>query len=109
MLEQFLFPQSDKDDHEGRMHFQQDGAPPHPGRWIGRAAPLPWPPRSPDLTPLDFFLWGFVKDRVYVPSLPARVAEQLQKGHQRCYVACRKETEYRWDVCCITNGSHIEP
>ena len=34
-------------------------------RWIGRAAKgdnhfLPWPPRSPDLTPCDFFLWGFV-------------------------------------------------
>ena len=57
--------------------FQQDGAPPHwalqtraflnqqlPKRWIGRAAArdqclLPWPPRSPDLTPLDFFLVGF--------------------------------------------------
>ena len=41
-------------------------------RWIGRAAKgdnhlLPWPPRSPDLTPCDFFLWGFVKDSVYVP------------------------------------------
>ena len=35
-------------------------------RWIGRAAKgdnhlLPWPPRSPDLTPCDFFLWGFVR------------------------------------------------
>jgi len=27
-------------------------------------------PRSPDLTPCDFFLWGFVKEAVYVPSLP---------------------------------------
>jgi hypothetical protein len=31
-----------------------------PGRWIGKAEPVAWPPRSPDLTPLDFFLWGFV-------------------------------------------------
>ncbi|KAE8745037.1 hypothetical protein FOCC_FOCC008349 [Frankliniella occidentalis] len=51
--------------------FQQDGAPPHfginvrnhldqryPQHWIGRAGPVAWPPRSPDLTPLDFFLWG---------------------------------------------------
>jgi hypothetical protein len=28
-----------------------------------------WHPRSPDLTPRDFFLWGYVKDRVFVPSL----------------------------------------
>ncbi|KAG8296099.1 hypothetical protein J6590_065086 [Homalodisca vitripennis] len=26
-----------------------------PGRWIGRDGPIPWPPRSPDITPLDFF------------------------------------------------------
>ncbi|KAJ4434068.1 hypothetical protein ANN_16387 [Periplaneta americana] len=24
-----------------------------------------WPPRSPDLTTPDFFLWGYLKDRVY--------------------------------------------
>jgi hypothetical protein len=23
-------------------------------RWIGRSGPVPWPPKSPDLTPLDF-------------------------------------------------------
>ena len=26
---------------------------------------IPWPPRSLDITPLDFFLWGYVKDIVY--------------------------------------------
>ena len=58
--------------------WQQDGAPPHfglqvrasldqqfPGRWIGRAGPIPWPARSPDVTPLDFFFWGYVKDCVF--------------------------------------------
>ena len=29
------------------------------------------PPRSPDMTPCEFFLWGYVKERVYVPPLPA--------------------------------------
>jgi hypothetical protein len=29
MLQQFLIPQLDEDDQEGRIHFQQDGAPPH--------------------------------------------------------------------------------
>ncbi|PNF27089.1 hypothetical protein B7P43_G08552 [Cryptotermes secundus] len=73
MLQEFLIPQLDEDVQEGRIHFQQDVAPPHylgevreyfntlfPGRWIGGGAPIAWPPRSPDLTPLDFFLWGFV-------------------------------------------------
>ena len=59
--------------------YQQDGAPPHfvniictfldeqfPSRWIGRGSPyVTWPARSPDLTPPDFFLSGFVKDQVY--------------------------------------------
>ena len=34
-----------------------------------------WPPRSPDSTPCDFFLWGYVKDKVYVPPLPASIPE----------------------------------
>ena len=36
-----------------------------PGRWVGRGGPTAWPPRSPGLTPLDFFAWGFIKDVVY--------------------------------------------
>jgi hypothetical protein len=52
MLQQFLIPQLDEDDQEGRIHFQQDGAPPHylgevhkylstrfPGRRIDRETP----------------------------------------------------------------------
>jgi hypothetical protein len=27
-----------------------------PKRWIGRDGPTPWPPRSPDITPLDFLM-----------------------------------------------------
>ncbi|KAI8778122.1 solute carrier organic anion transporter family member 2B1 X3 [Biomphalaria glabrata] len=36
-----------------------------PGQWIGRRRPIEFPARSPDLTPLDFFLWDTVKDEVY--------------------------------------------
>ncbi len=28
-----------------------------------------WPPRSPDMSSLDFFLWGYLKDRVYANKL----------------------------------------
>jgi len=31
-----------------------------PNSWIGRDGPTPWPPRSPDITPFDFFLCGYV-------------------------------------------------
>jgi len=33
------------------------------------------PPRSPDATPCDLFLWSYVKDEDYVPPLPASIPE----------------------------------
>ncbi|CAD0200597.1 unnamed protein product [Chrysodeixis includens] len=44
-------------------------------QWIGRFGPVRWPPRSPDLTPMDFFLWGFVKGEVHATDEGMR--EQL--------------------------------
>jgi hypothetical protein len=71
-----------------RMWFQQDGAPAHyhidvrnyldaqfPNRWIGRNGPVAWPPRSPDMTPLDFFFWGHMKSLVY--ATPVQSEEDL--------------------------------
>ena len=34
-----------------------------------------WPPRSPDLRPCDFFLWGFVKVTAFVPPVPTNLQE----------------------------------
>ncbi|ENN73932.1 hypothetical protein YQE_09475, partial [Dendroctonus ponderosae] len=37
-----------------------------PLRWIGRNRPFEqWPPRSPDLTPIDFYFWGTIKNKAY--------------------------------------------
>jgi len=60
------------------MYFQHDGAPSHytrhvmqhlsdtfPKRWIGCGSTINWPPRSPDLTPLDFCFGGLMKSEVY--------------------------------------------
>ncbi|KAJ4448366.1 hypothetical protein ANN_10382, partial [Periplaneta americana] len=42
-----------------------------PDRWIGtRGGPNAWPPRSPDLNPLDFYLWGHLKSLVYSSPVP---------------------------------------
>ncbi|KAJ4430775.1 hypothetical protein ANN_19366 [Periplaneta americana] len=70
------------------IKVQHDGAPPHfslavrehldrrfEQRWIGRGGPIARPPRSPDLTPLDFFLWGRMKSLVY--ETPIETAEDL--------------------------------
>jgi hypothetical protein len=129
MLQQFLIPQLDEDDQEGPIHFQQDGVPPHylhevheylntrfAGRWIGRAAPVGLPPRSPDLIPLDIFLWGFVKDRVFVPPLPANVTElrtritaAVAEVTPEMLRIMWQDIDYRWVVGHIISGSHIEP
>ena len=60
------------------MYFQNDGAPPlytrhvrdylnesFPNHWLGRGGPVAWPPRSPDLTPHDYYLSGHMKTSVY--------------------------------------------
>ena len=59
--------------------FQQDGVPPHtawatinflkqllPVRLMSKNGDFEWPSRSPDLTAPDFFLWGYLKSKVYV-------------------------------------------
>ncbi|CAH2097633.1 unnamed protein product [Euphydryas editha] len=69
-----------------RMILQMDGCPAHyalivrsflnenyPRRWIGRQGPVGWPARSPDLTPLEYFLWGTMKQRVYSSLINSEV------------------------------------
>jgi hypothetical protein len=65
---------------------------------------------------LDFFLWGFVKDRVFVPPLPANVAELRTRITAAVAEVTREmlrsvwqDIDYTRDVCRITNGSHFEP
>lgn len=61
------------------FHIQPGGAPPHYaapvrqylnleylGRWIGRSGPMEWPARSPDVNPLDFFLRGHLKSKIFL-------------------------------------------
>jgi len=60
-----------------QLYFQHDGAPPlytrrvreflnesFPNRWLGFGGPIPWLPRSPYLTLLDYYLWGHTKTLV---------------------------------------------
>ena len=73
------------------------------------------PPRPPDATSFDFFLWGYVKDQVYVPPLPASIPE-LKVGIRTAIETITadmlqtvsNELDYRVDVCRITKDVHIE-
>jgi hypothetical protein len=108
------------------LWFQQDGAPAHygsivrnwldshfPKRWIGRRSDFPWPPRSPDLTTADFFLWGYLKDKVYkrrptdISTLKLYIIEEFNNIPQemikkscRSVIDCLKH-------CLENNGQHF--
>ena len=53
-----------------------------------------WPARSPDLNPLDFFLWGYLKSQVYSPwpnkldELETNIRRVVQKPPARCDQEC---------------------
>ncbi|GBN99927.1 hypothetical protein AVEN_41972-1 [Araneus ventricosus] len=125
MLEMYAVPQMQQ--HQPDVIFQQDSAPPHwgkivrdfldenfPDRWSGRDGPIPWPPRSPDITPLDFFLWRFVKNIVYktpVPSLDElkrRIVTAIQNVTPQMLENTWREIEFRLDVLRATRGSHVQ-
>jgi hypothetical protein len=72
-------------------------------------------PRSPDATPCDLFLWGYVNYQVYVPPVPASIPElkvRIRTAIETITVDMLQtvwnELDYGVDVCRITNGVHIE-
>jgi hypothetical protein len=44
------------------------------GRWTVHGDYILWPPRSLDVTPMDFSFWGFMKN-VYIPPAPVDIQE----------------------------------
>ncbi|GFX65208.1 uncharacterized protein TNCV_4820991 [Trichonephila clavipes] len=77
MITNFFIPELNNHDVQ-ELGFQQDGATCRTARatidllkdtfgdrLISRFGPVNWPPRSCDLTPIDYFLWGYVKSLVY--------------------------------------------
>lgn len=115
-------------------HFmQQDGAPPHTtrqnlellrehfgSRVIARGFPemfdegLAWPPYSPDISPLDFFLWGYVKDKVYqtnpksLSELKNSIIQIIENVPQDILRKAIGSFENRLRLLIHTNGEHIE-
>ena len=77
MLNEFLFTKIEEEDI-GNIWFQQDGVTCHTAeatfdvlrplfeeRIISRWADVVWPPRNCDLTPLDYYFWGAIKEKCY--------------------------------------------
>ncbi|GFV32972.1 DUF4817 domain-containing protein [Trichonephila clavipes] len=105
------YPESDCHFGEGRtcqsplatsVEFQQDGATCHTARatidllkdtlgdrLISRFGPANWPPRSCDLTPLDYFLWGYVKSLVYADK--PQTLDHLEDNIRRVIAGIRPQ------------------
>ena len=73
------------------------------------------PLAHPDLTPRDFFLWGFVKRLVYVlpisrdvDELKAQITEAVANIDNAMLGRVWQELDYRLDVCRVPHGAHIE-
>lgn len=109
------------------VYFQQDGHPAHhavvvrgfsdlffPNKWIGRGGPILWPPRSPDLTPQDFFLWGFLKDRVFrtkpldVNEMKDRIIKNCQVPDDEMLGRVMKSFQTRLLMCMHEDGRQFE-
>ena len=78
--------------------FMQDGAPAHFSRQvrqcllqmfdqtrvISRGCEVAWPPRSPDLNPLDFYFWGTLKARIFHFNYPKTLDELKIRIEEEC-------------------------
>ena len=126
-LETWLHPQLRrfKPFNYGLLYFQQDGETPHtskvsieflqeifPGK--SRRGDMNWPARSPDLTPLDFWLWGDIKSKVYATPIPN--LEELRRRIDNEISAIPAETRrnaiaaFRSRMQCLleVEGRHVE-
>jgi hypothetical protein len=122
-----LYAVSQREQEGTEAIFQHDGAPPHysaivhefldatfPQRWIGRGGWLPWPPRSTDLTPLDYYFCGYVMQCAYsvrindTEHLKVRITEAVHSVTPDVLRRVWQELEYRLNVCRATKESHIE-
>lgn len=116
-------------DEATRQNFwlQHDGAPPHfqehvriflnnwkENKWIGRGGPVAWPARSPDLTPLDFYLWGYVKDDVFSiaptnrENMKGRIREAFRNVRIATLQAVQQNFVRRLHLCIQQEGRTFE-
>ncbi|GFS73559.1 DUF4817 domain-containing protein [Trichonephila clavipes] len=108
------------------LWFQQDGATCHTARatidllkdtlgdrLISRFGPVNWPPRSCDLTPLDYFLWGYVKSLLYADK--PETLDHLEDNIRRVIANIRPQMlekvienwTSRLDYIRASRGSHM--
>lgn len=109
-----------------RIWFQQDGATAHTannsmnvvkrmfrGHVISRFGDVHWPARSPDLSMCDFYLWGYLKSKVYVRKprnlieLKEAIREEISLIEEETIVKVTENFEERLLMCINEDGQHL--
>ncbi|GFW89208.1 DUF4817 domain-containing protein [Trichonephila clavipes] len=125
MITNFFIPELNNHDIQ-ELWFQQDGATCHTARatigllkytfgdhLILRFGSVNWPARSCDLTPLDYFLWGYVKSLVYAEK--PQTLDHLEDNIRRVIADIRPQMlekvfenwTSRLDYIRASRGSHM--
>ena len=123
MLIHFFWKRVVRENHK-IYYFQQDGASSHNAnrvqkylkskfkdRFIDKKR---WAPRSPDLNPCDFYLWGYLKSRVYNPlpktlnELKSNIETQIKNITKDELKRVFLNFEKRCDLVIEAKGGHIE-
>ena len=117
MLNEFFFTKIEEEDI-GCVWFQQDGAKCHiadvfEDRIISRRADVVWPPGSCDLTPLNYYLWGAVKDKCYAdkPETIDALKDNIREAISEIQLYTIDNVLKNWtDLVChcmASRGSHL--
>jgi len=123
MLKSFFWPKVVRQNYK-KFYFQQDGAKPHIANKVQNylkskfgdkfMEKIIWPPRSPDLNPCDFYLWGYLKARVYNPlpktldELKSNIRREIKKITKDDLKRVFLNFENRCDLVIETKGRHIK-
>ena len=124
MLNNFLRPELRRRRINMRnVYFQQDGATVHapmnvlqnmfPGRLISRFGDVPWPPRSPDMSSCDYFLWGYLKGRVYthkprnLGELKDAIRQEVLTINQQLLARVMDDFKRRIENCIQEDGHYL--
>ena len=85
-----------------------------PNTWIGRRGAIEYPARSPDLTPMDFFLWGYLKDKVYrtkprtIDALKMEIERQCRDFPNDLFRDVCDSLGVRYQRCLDNDGRQFE-
>lgn len=136
LLEKKWYPFAENSDVIKEYWFMQDGAAPHRTQTVFESlyskygvrviglgyvkfagGGVEWPSNSPDLNPCDFFLWGYLKEKVFAEN--PKTLEELKKAITKAVNRLNNEDKHmlesvfrgfknRLEYCSLAEGNHFE-